>query len=90
MDVVTPGGGGGQARINCLSQVGGGVVSARCGAAGLREPSPTTTWCEREDELGGGPLVGGCGGGWLAGCSKSFAGQEGLMGPEIRHALIQP
>lgn len=50
--------GGEQARINCLQQVGGGVVSARCGAAGLREPSPTTTWCEREDELDGDPLVG--------------------------------
>lgn len=89
MDVVSPGGGE-QARINCLSQVGGGVVSARCGAAGLREPSPTTTWCEREDELDGGPLVGECGGGWLAGCSKEFRRSRRLMGPEIRHALIQP
>lgn len=64
-----------------------GLVSARCGAAGLRA-SPTT-WCEREDELGGGPsgwweVVAG----WLALLDESRRSRR-LMGHEIRTSNLE-
>lgn len=76
VDVVSTGGRE-QARINCLSQKGGGVVSARCGAAGLREPAQQGRGVSGKTNWMVALWLGECGGGWLAGCSKSFAGQEG-------------
>lgn len=85
--VLKMSGPGGGARTHILHTRSGwcGTGAVRCGR--IRSPK---TWCERDGELAGGPLL--VGGGWLAGLRESRRSRRwpwsmGIRQPTLRATL---